>query len=354
MASTTLKSKGGVEVTILKRGAIIQSLKVPGRDGKVADVVLGFDDEEPYKNGTSPYMGAVVGRVANRISGARFTLDQQTYYLATNDPPNKCLHGGKVGYDKVEWSMGAVESDKGQAVRFSYSSWDGEEGFPGNVQLSVTYTLTPTNELITEMEATTDKATPLSLAQHSYFNLAGHGSGTVLNHTLTIHGDHFTPVNDIAIPTGLIIPVNGTPFDFTTPHAVGERIEMVPGPPPAGYDHNYVLFGLGPDAATKTKGGMASEQPQLAATLVDHGSGRGMNVLTTAPGLQFYSGNFLNGTLKGKGGAIYAQHAGLCLETQGFPNAINQPKFPSVVLRPGEKYRHVVIYQFFSNGTATQ
>lgn len=344
-----LRNGKGVEVHILRRGATIQRLLVPDRAGKIDDVVLGFDDEAPYKDGTSPYMGAVVGRVANRIANATFELDGQHYQLAANNGPN-CLHGGKLGYDKVEWQAAPGASDRGQAVRLTYTSPAGEEGFPGSVQLSVVYTLTESSELWVEMHATTDAATPINLAQHSYFNLAGHASGTILGHQLTLHGgDHYTPVNDVAIPTGDIASVRGTPFDFTSPHIVGERIDDVPGPAPGGYDHNVVLFSLGPNAKDKVHGGMASETPQLAATLVDPASGRGMNVLTTAPGVQFYSGNFLDGSLRGKGGAAYPKHAGLCLETQGFPNAINTPNFPSVVLRPGEEYRHAVVYHFFQD-----
>ncbi|PSC74817.1 Galactose mutarotase [Micractinium conductrix] len=295
-------------------------------------------------DGTSPYFGALVGRVANRIAGAQFSLDGKTYKLAANNGPN-CLHGGKVGFDKVLWEAQRANSSGGQAVRLTYTSKDGEESFPGTASVCVTYTLTDANELLTEMRGTTDAATPINLAQHSYFNLGGHASGTVLDHELTIHGDHYTPVDDVAIPTGDITPVSGTPFDFTSPHRVGERIQDVPGPAPFGYDHNYVLFGLGPDAKSKCgPSGMASDMPQLAATLYHPPSGRGMNVSTTAPGMQFYSGNFLDGTLSGKGGAVYKQHAGLCLETQGFPNAINQDSFPNVVLRPGEEYRHLVVY----------
>lgn len=346
MEPIVLRNSLGVEVHVLRRGAILQRLLLPDKSG-ATDVVLGFDEEGPYKDGTSPYFGALVGRVANRIANARFSLDGHTYELAANNGPNT-LHGGKVGYDKVEWQAQREDGIRGQAVRLTYTSADGEEGFPGTVHVSVTYTLTEASELITEMHATTDKATPFNLAQHSYFNLAGHGSGTILGHELTIHGDHYTPVNDVSIPLGDIIPVRGTPFDFTSQHTVGERIDDVPGPSPGGYDHNIVLFGLGPDAKDKCPTGMASDTPQLAATLLDPASGRGMHVLTTAPGVQFYSGNFLDGSLRGKGGAVYAKHAGMCLETQGFPNAVNQQNFPTVVLRPGGEYRHVLVYQFFN------
>ncbi|EFN50643.1 hypothetical protein CHLNCDRAFT_55668 [Chlorella variabilis] len=291
--SITLRNPHGLEVVVLLRGAIIQSLRVPDTDGNVEDVVLGFDEEAPYKDGTSPYMGALVGRVANRIAGAQFSLDGETYRLAANNGPN-CLHGGKVGYDKVEWDMEPADSDEGQGVRLSYRSKDGEEARRRRARRACRC------------------AVPHARRR----------------------------VDDVSIPTGDIAPVRGTPFDFTSPHTVGERIEDVPGPAPGGYDHNYVLFGLGPDARDK---------PQLAATLVDPESGRGMHVLTTTPGVQFYSGNSLDGSLRGKGGATYNKHAGLCLETQGFPNAINQPNFPSVVLRPGEEYRHVLVYQFFNS-----
>ncbi|GAB4816199.1 hypothetical protein N2152v2_003245 [Parachlorella kessleri] len=347
---TVLKNKAGVEVHILSVGAIIQKLIVPDRDGNLEDIALGFDEVAPYKDGTSPYMGAVVGRVANRIANARFELDGVEYKLAANNGPN-CLHGGKVGFDKLDWSRGGLlGTNEGESVQLTVTSKDGDEGFPGTVEVSVTYTLSEDNRLVAEIRATTDKATPLNLAQHSYFNLGGHSSGTILDHTLTLHGgDHYTPVDDVQIPTGEIAPVQGTPFDFTSPHRVGDRIEDVPGKPPGGYDHNFVLFGLGPSAKDKVKHGRASDTPQLAATLLDPKSGRGMDVLTTAPGVQFYSGNFLDGSLTGKGGAVYQKHAGLCLETQGFPDAINQPGFPSVVLRPGEEYRHTVVYRFFAH-----
>lgn len=199
------------------------------------------------------------------------------------------------------------------------------------------------------MHAVPEAPTPINLAQHSYFNLGGHDRGTILTHLLTLHGgDHYTPVDDVQIPTGEIASVRGTPFDFTTPRRIGERIQDVPGAAPGGYDHNFVLFGLGPEAREKVQAGMASKTPQLAATLVDPASGRGMEVLTTAPGVQFYSGNFLDGTVTGKAGAAYGKHAGLCLETQGFPDAVNQPGFPSIVLRPPQEYRHVLVYRFFT------
>eukprot|EP00887_Chlorella_sp_A99_P003017 scaffold9.g3017.t1 len=296
-----LKNRSGVEVHVLTLGAVIQRLLLPGEDGSKVDIVLGFDDEYPYRDGTSPYFGAVVGRrvaVANRIANATFTLDGKAYKLAANNGPN-CLHGGKVGFDKVRW----------KAKRLALPG-------SGSDAVSVTYTLADNNTLTAEMEATADAPTPVNLAQHSYFNLA---------------------------------EVDGTPFDFRTPHAIGERIKEVPGKAPGGYDHNFVLFGLGPDAKGKTRHGMASAEPRLAATLVDPASGRGLRVLTTAPGVQLYSGNFLpqGSGLRGKGSAEYRQYGGMCLETQGFPDAINQPAFPSVVLRPGEAYRHVLAYQFF-------
>ncbi|KAL6770755.1 AEP1 [Auxenochlorella protothecoides x Auxenochlorella symbiontica] len=336
-----LRNSNGTEVDILPLGAIIQRLRVADRDGQVADVVLGFDSETPYRDGTSPYMGAVVGRVANRIAKGQFELDGVTYKLNINNGPNS-LHGGKVGFDKRDFTVKAKE--QGKSVLLEYVSPDGEENYPGTVTVSVLYELTDANELRVTMKASADKPTPINLAQHTYWNLGGHESGTILDHQLTIHGDHYTPVDETQIPTGEIVPVAGTPFDFTTAQPVGQRIAQTEG----GYDHNYVLFGLGPAAKDRVKDGAAFSVPQPAITLVDPGSGRALEVCTTAPGVQVYSGNFLDGTLKGKAGVSYVKHAGLALETQGFPDAVNQPAFPSVILRPGHDYVHALVYRFYT------
>ncbi|KAK2076233.1 hypothetical protein QBZ16_001165 [Prototheca wickerhamii] len=337
-----LENARGTRVEILPLGAIIQRLWVADRDGKLDDVVLGFDTETPYKDGSSPYFGAVVGRVANRIANGTFELDGVTYKLHTNNGPNT-LHGGLVGFDKREFRVKSQEP--GSSVELQYVSPNGEEEFPGSVTVDVRYELTDDNRLRVLMRAVADRPTPINLAQHTYWNLAGHDKGgDVLDHLLVIHGEHYTPVNEVQIPTGEIAPVKGTPFDFTTEHAIGDRINDVPG----GYDHNYVLFGLGPEAREKVKHGAAFTTPKEAILLEHKASGRGLKVSTTAPGVQFYSGNFLDGTLVGKGGARYAKHGGLALETQGFPDAINQPSFPSIVLRPGEEYVHELVYEFFT------
>lgn len=341
-----LKNSNGVEVHVLKVGAVLQRILVPDRVGNIADIALGFDEIAPYKDGTSPYMGAVVGRVANRIANATFTLNGHTYKLAKNNGPN-CLHGGTKAYDKVDWLITHSSRNK---VTLEYDSKDGEEGFPGRVSIKVTYLLREEeNEMEIDMEATSDASTPLSLAQHSYFNLGGHDSGSIVDHTLVLpNAMYYTPVDEVQIPTGNISPVKGTPFDFTTPHLIGERMKDVPGEEPGGYDHNYALFNLGPDAKDKvTLSGMVSEKAQLAVTLRHPSSGRALDILTNAPGLQFYSGNFLDGKIRGKGGVLYEKYAGLCLETQGWPNAVNQKNFPNVIVHPGENYHHKVIYKFY-------
>lgn len=354
MPAIVLKNENGMEVSILQTGAVIQKLILPADldpQGKQVDVALGFDEQEPYQDGTSPYFGALVGRVANRIANAQFELNGKTYKLAANNGPN-CLHGGIIGFSRVTWEVSDQgNNDHGQFVELQYHSPDGDEGFPGAVAATVIYTLTGGNALKVEMKATTDAPTPINLAQHTYFNLGGHSSGDILNHTLELVAQYYTPVNDVQIPTGEILPVENSPMDFFSegiPRRVGERIQEVPGDEPKGYDHNFVLFGLGPDAKDKVKHGMAYKEPKLAATLIDPGSGRGMRLYTTAPGLQFYSGNFLDGTISGKEGVAYQRHAGLCLETQGWPDAIHQKNFPDIVIQPGEEYRHVVEYEFYS------
>ena len=328
----TLNARG-LEVRAIPYGAIIVSIRVPDRRGDLADVVLGFDDLQGYLE-RSRYFGAVVGRYGNRIANGRFSLDGRTYQLATNNGPNH-LHGGNKGFDKVLWTITTKDAPEGSQAIFSRTSKDGEEGYPGNLQVRVTYTLTEKNELIVDYHATTDKATPVNLTQHSYFNLAGEGSGDILGHQLTIDADRYTPVDDTLIPTGELAPVQGTPFDFRQPTAIGARIDqdnpqLKNG---KGYDHNWVL--------TRKGTGL-----QHAARLTDPKSGRTMDVATTEPGLQFYSGNFLDGTIKGKAGHVYAHRSGLCLETQHFPDSPNKPNFPSTILQPGKAYQSRTVFTF--------
>ena len=331
----TLKNSHGVELHAISYGGIITSLKVPDRAGKPGDVVLGFDKPESYwADPPPPFFGAIVGRYGNRIGKGKFTLDGKPYSLATNNGVNH-LHGGNKGFDKVLWTITTKDAPEGSQAIFSRTSKDGEEGYPGNLQVRVTYTLTEKNELIVDYHATTDKATPVNLTQHSYFNLAGEGSGDILGHQLTIDADRYTPVDNTLIPTGELAPVQGTPFDFRQPTAIGARIDqdnpqLKNG---KGYDHNWVL--------TRKGTGL-----QHAARLTDPKSGRTMDVATTEPGLQFYSGNFLDGTIKGKAGHVYAHRSGLCLETQHFPDSPNKPKFPSTILQPGKAYESRTVFTF--------
>jgi aldose 1-epimerase len=326
-----LTNAGGMQVEVIGFGATITALRVPDRDGRMADVVLGYDRLEGYDR-RHPYFGSLVGRYANRIAGGTFTLDGRAYTLAKNNGPNH-LHGGLVGFDQIVWDAEPLAGAVG--VRFTRTSPDGEEGYPGNLAVRVTYTLSDASELSVDYEATTDKPTPVNLTQHSYFNLAGHDSGPILDHELVIHADRYTPVDEGLIPTGELAPVEGTPFDFRTATAVGARIDqpheqLQRG---AGYDHNFVL--------RRTGDGL-----QPAARLVERRSGRVLDVATTEPGLQFYAGNFLDGSDRGKGGVAYARRSGLCLETQHFPDSPNQPSFPSTILRPGETYRSRTVFRF--------
>jgi aldose 1-epimerase len=331
----TLSNSHGMEARIITFGGIIVSLKVPDRDGNLADVVLGFNTPGEYvKN--HDYFGALIGRYGNRIAKGRFTLDGKEYQLATNNGPNH-LHGGKVGFDQKVWEADEAESEPGRALVLKYVSKDGEEGYPGTLSVKVRYAVTDSNELKIEYSAVTDKPTIVNLTQHSYFNLAGQGSGDILGHELNIVADHFTPVDSTLIPTGELRPVEGTPMDFRIPVAIGARIDqkdqqLIYG---GGYDHNWVL--------TKKDSTIA-----LAASLYEPKTGRVMDVFTTEPGLQFYSGNFLNGSAVGKGDKVYNYRNGLCLETQHFPDSPNKPQFPSTVLRPGDVYKTVTVYHFLA------
>jgi len=326
----TLTNANGIELKAISYGGIITSLKVPDRTGKIDDIVLGFDRLDGYLK-DPPFFGAIIGRYGNRIGKGQFTLDGKTYKLATNNGANH-LHGGVKGFDKVVWT---VESVAPNSLAFSRVSPDGEEGYPGNLRLRVTYTLTDKNELVVDYRASTDKATPVNLTQHSYFNLAGQGSGDILGHQLVLHADRYTPVDDTLIPTGELATVEGTPFDFRKPTAIGARIDNDHPQLKAGkgYDHNWVL--------TRKGSGL-----QPAARVVEPTTGRTLDIATTEPGIQFYAGNFLDGTITGKGNAVYKHRTGFCLETQHFPDSPNQPKFPTTTLRPGAEYRTQTVFTF--------
>ncbi len=326
----TLTNKHGVFAKVTNYGAILTELHVPDRTGKMGDVVLGFDNLDSYtKDPPPPYFGATVGRVANRVAKGKFTLDGKEYTLAVNNGPSS-LHGGIKGFDKKVWKAVIVKSAEGPSVKFEYHSPDGEEGYPGAVDVTVEYTLTNKNSIQLDYTAKTDKATPINLTNHSYFNLSG--GGDVLGYDMMINADHYTPVDDTLIPTGKIDVVKGTPLDFTFSHPIGEHMKEVAGDP-NGYDHNYIING----------GGKALT---LAATVHDPNSGRVLEMYTTEPGVQFYTGNFLDGTITGKGGVVYAIHDAFCLEAQHYPDSINHPNFPTVVLKPGQTYRQKTEYVF--------
>jgi aldose 1-epimerase len=327
----TLRNSKGAEARICNYGGIVVSLKVPDKSGKIGDVVLGYDKLWDYVK-ESPYFGCLVGRYGNRIAKGKFTLNGKDYLLATNNAPNH-LHGGNRGFDKVVWHPTIMATADGPALELSYVSRDGEEGYPGNLSVKAIYTLTDENGLKLEYTATTDKDTVVNLTQHSYFNLAG--KGDILGHVVMIPADRFTPVDHTLIPTGELKPVDGTPFDFRKPTAIGKRIfendeQLKFG---KGYDHNWVI-NKGPG------------QMSLMARVFEPTSGRVLEVLSTEPGLQFYSGNFLDGTLKGKGGWVYQFRNGFCMEPQHFPDSPNKPEFPSVVLKPGQTYRNTIVYRF--------
>jgi aldose 1-epimerase len=333
----TLKNASGFEADVIEYGAIVTKLITPDRGGKLGDVVLGFDKFDDYLT-RSNFYGAVVGRVGNRIAGGKFTVDGQTYTIAAmgRGPNAAALHGGRVGFDKVLWTGEATTVDGQPAVRLRYTSADGEEGFPGKLEVQVLYTVTKDNALRIDYSATTDKATPVNLTNHSYFNLKGEGEGDVLAHELELRASNYTPFNASLIPTGEIAPVAGTPLDFTKPQTIGSAAvgEAPPQPRnPRGYDHNFVL---------DSKNGSVA----LAAIVREPTTGRVMEVLTTEPGVQLYTANGLNDQRGGKAGKPYVRFGAFCLETQHFPDSVNQPSFPNTVLRPGETFRSTTIYRF--------
>jgi aldose 1-epimerase len=326
-----LTNGNGLEASIITYGGTLTALRVPDRNGTLSDVVLGFDSLESYL-GEHPYFGSLIGRYGNRIADGRFTLDGVSYTLARNNGANH-LHGGPNGFHRAIWQAQTITSGDGPTLELRYLSRDGEEGYPGNLSVTVRYTLTEQNELRLDYQAQTDQATVINLTNHSYFNLAGNGD--ILGHQLELLADHFLPVDDNQIPLGQLQPVHGTPMDFTRATPIGARIgeddeQLRAG---QGYDHTWVLNG-------------GTAQAGLAARLYDPSSGRVMEVETTEPGIQFYSGNLLDGSVTGKGGQIYQKHAALCLETQHFPDSPNQPRFPSTVLRPGDTYRQTTAYRF--------
>ncbi|MDP9158661.1 MAG: galactose mutarotase [Acidobacteriota bacterium] len=335
----TLKNAAGMEVAITNYGGTVVSLKVPDRAGKIEDVVLGYDDFNGYLTPKSPYFGATVGRYANRIAKAKFTLDGKEYHLAANNGPNS-LHGGLKGFDKQVWSAKDYSDAKGEHLVLHYLSKDGEEGYPGDLNAQVAFTLTPRSELQIEYSATTDHDTVLNLTNHSYFNLAGQGKGEILKTQLTLMASRFTPVDETLIPIGELRSVAGTPFDFRKPTAIGERIDASGEQLKLGhgYDHNWVL-----DAP---RGKLS-----LAARAVDPDSGRVLEVLTTQPGIQFYTGNFLDGSINGKGSKPINHRTGFCLETQHFPDSPNHPAFPTVVLKRGQHFHSTTIFRFSTDRT---
>ncbi len=333
----TLRNASGMVVKITNYGAIVTSIIVPDRNGGFDDVALGYNDVQDYINAVDkPYFGAIVGRYGNRIAKGSFTVDGETYSLAINNSPNH-LHGGVIGYDKVVWTAFPTAGDGWQGLTLTYLSKDKEEGYPGNLSIRVTYKLTDSNELSMDYHATTDKATPINLTQHTYFNLKGEGNGDILGHELMLNASHYTPVDATLIPTGEIAPVAGTPFDFTKAKPIGRDI---------GKQHQQLEYGLGFDHNWVVNGKAQTGQLRLAARVHEPITGRVLEVLTDEPGVQFYCGNFLDGRLRGKAGKQYVHRGGFCLETQHYPDSPNQPNFPSCILRPGETYQTTTVFKF--------
>jgi aldose 1-epimerase len=332
-----LKNESGASVKVTNYGAIITSIMVPDRDGRLGDIALGYDCVEDYINAVDkPYFGAVVGRYGNRIAGGEFTLEGTKYSLAKNNNENH-LHGGVIGFDKVVWDAEPRFGEDWNGVELTYLAKDMEEGYPGNLKVKVTYKLNDKNQLIVDYVATTDKATPVNVTQHTYFNLKGEGNGTILDHELMLNAKKYTPVDEGLIPTGNIPDVQGTPFDFTIAKPIGRDI---------GQDHEQLKFGLGYDHNFVLDKGDEEGAMTLAARVYDPTSGRVLEIHTTEPGIQFYSGNFLDGRLKGKSGRTYEHRGGFCLETQHFPDSPNQANFPSTILRPGEEHTSQTIFSF--------
>jgi aldose 1-epimerase len=330
----TLRNRNGIEARIITVGGTIVSLRTPDRAGAIDDIVLGFDEVSPYLEKTNPYFGSIIGRYANRIANGRFAIDGKTHQLAKNDGENH-LHGGTKGWDKMLWTSEPFQQSEGVGVILRYRSPAGDENYPGTVNATVTYTLNEQNQLIVDYHAVTDAPTIINLTQHSYFNLGGAKTTDILGHELMLSADQYTPVNATLIPTGELATVEGTPFDFRTPTAIGARIgdkneQLTRG---RGYDHNFVVRRTGPGL-------------ELAARVVDKTTGRSLEIATTEPGIQFYSGNFLDGSLKGKGGRVYPHRSGFCLEPQHYPDSPNQKSFPPTVLRPGEEYRSQTVFTF--------
>jgi len=331
----TIKNANGAVMQITNYGAKIVTLFIPDKEGNFDDIVFGYEKIQEYLDGDK-YFGAIVGRYANRIAAGKFTLDGVEYQLPKNEGGKNMLHGGDSGFDDAVWAGEITETPEGEAVRLTLHSPDGDQGFPGNLHVVILYTLTNENKLIVDYSAVTDKPTVINLSQHSYFNLSGHASGPILNHELVINADNFTPVDQNLIPTGEIRPVERTAFDFRTPHLIGERIanaeeQLILG---MGYDHNFIL--------NKERAGELT----FAASAYDIFSGRFMQVYTTHPAIQFYTGNFLDGSAIGKGGSAYIYRSGFCLETQYYPDSPNHPNFPSTVLRPGDEYKHRTEFRF--------
>lgn len=341
----TLKNGKGMVAKIITYGATLTELHVPDKDGKTADVVLGFDDVAGYESGRNQSFGCTTGRVANRIAKGTFTLEGKTYELARNNGPNH-LHGGNQrALSRVVWEgekLGPAEAPSAAGVRFTYTSLDGEEGYPGKLDLAVTYLLDDENRLRIVYKATSDRPTPVNLTNHSYFNLQGAGAATAMDHTLQIVADTYTGTDDTLIPTGKLDPVEGTALDFRKPTPIGERIAKFDAPPFGGYDHNYVLS---TSAKMRAAGDQTPLESKVAAVLKDPKSGRTLTIKTTQPAVQFYTGNGLNGQA-GKGGKTYPRRSAVCLETQHYPDSVNHPEFPTTILRPGEVYLHEAVYEF--------